>query len=423
MFFKKNNKKIITVGGKKIELEPKPSKLGSIFSRSKSNSFKPSQKDINSESFEKIDINYDKPTDYLRQQKNPSPPKHGLFQFKAAKQPPQQPPQQPTPAAQPQFRPADANPNQGIGVQPQQKRPGVPPLSSSQPGNQNKQPAQGQKNSPFNSYIRKLAIKNRKVEDALKDQQVKGTIYDFIKRMLITSIIISVVLAITIFLLFIRLGLNPAVGLLLAFAIGFAVNQFAFKSFMGFPLKKSKKSSKNVERDILFAARDMIISLRSGMPLYNAIVSVSTGYGDASKEFARITQRVQLGMPLEEAIDQTTAGTKSESFRKIMLQASVSIKAGANVVSSMQSTIDELSEERVIALRKYGQRLNAIAMFYMLFGVILPSMGIAIATILTTFISIFTVNVAILEGAIVGLIFMQVVFLQLIRGSRPVFAM
>ena len=89
----------------------------------------------------------------------------------------------------------------------------------------------------------------------------------------------------------------------------------------------------------------------------------------------------------------------------------------------MQSVIDELSEERVIALRKYGQRMNAIAMFYMLFGVILPSMGIAIATILTTFISIFTVNVAILEGAIVGLIFMQLIFLQLIRGSRPVFAM
>ena len=275
----------------------------------------------------------------------------------------------------------------------------------------------------MNAYVRRLAIKNRKLEDALKDQNVKGTIYDFIKRMMITAMMISVVMAITIFLLFSRLGINPAVGVLLAFAIGFAVYQFALKSFMGFPLKKSKKSSKNVERDILFAARDMIISLRSGMPLYNAIVSVSTGYGDASAEFARITQRVQLGMPLEEAIDQTTAETKSESFRKIMLQASVSIKAGANVVSAMQSTIDELSEERVIALRKYGQRLNAIAMFYMLFGVILPSMGIAIATILTTFISIFTVNIAILEGAIVGLIFMQIVFLQLIRGSRPVFAM
>ena len=31
-------------------------------------------------------------------------------------------------------------------------------------------------------------------------------------------------------------------------------------------------------------------------------------------------------------------------------------------------------------------------MFYMLFGVIFPSMGIAVAAILTTFISIFTVD-------------------------------
>ncbi|EQD29158.1 Type II secretion system F domain protein, partial [mine drainage metagenome] len=150
-------------------------------------------------------------------------------------------------------------------------------------------------------------------------------------------------------------------------------------------------NAKIIERDIIFAARDLIISLRSGMPLFNALTSVSTGYGEASKEFAKVVQKVQLGTPLVDAIDQTIEETKSSSFKRIMLQASVSIKSGADVVGALQSIIDQLAEERTIEMRRYGQKLNAIAMFYMLFGIILPSMGIAVVTILTTFISIFTV--------------------------------
>src|SRR5208283_3397400 len=128
-------------------------------------------------------------------------------------------------------------------------------------------------------------------------------------------------------------------------------------------------------------------------------------------------------MPLEDAIDKTVDETKSQSFRRLMLQASVSIRAGADVVSALQGVIDQLDQERVIELRRYGQRLNAIAMFYMLFGIILPSMGVAVITILTTFIAIFTVTPAVLAFVVIGVLFLQIVFLQLIRTSRPVFTM
>ncbi len=166
----------------------------------------------------------------------------------------------------------------------------------------------------------------------------------------------------------------------------------------------------------------MIISLRSGMPLFNAITSVSSGYGEASKEFAKIVQRVQLGSPLIETIDEVMANTKSNSFKRLMLQASISIKSGADIVSAFQSTIDELTLERQIELRRYGQKLNALSMFYMLFGIIFPSMGIAVVTILTTFISIFTVTDTILYAVLIGIVFLQIVFINLISSSRPIFA-
>ncbi|MCL4374103.1 MAG: type II secretion system F family protein [Candidatus Marsarchaeota archaeon] len=279
------------------------------------------------------------------------------------------------------------------------------------------------KPSRIRLYIEGVGAKHKGLELALRERGIKGTVYDFIKRMLIASAMLGVILAFTAFLLFGKLHLPVAYNAIFSVLLGVVIFRIAFINFLNFPARKSVSDSKGVERDILFAARDMIISLRSGMPLFNAIVLISTGYGAASKEFAKIVELVQLGMPLEDAIDNVVEGTKSQSFRRIMLQASVSIRAGADVVSALQSVIDQVSQERIIELRRYGQRLNAIAMFYMLFGVILPSMGIAVVTILTTFIALFTVTTTLLMFVLVGLLFLQIIFLMLIRSSRPVFSM
>ncbi|MEM0147507.1 MAG: type II secretion system F family protein [Candidatus Micrarchaeaceae archaeon] len=280
-----------------------------------------------------------------------------------------------------------------------------------------------EKPTKFRMYIESIGNKHKNIEVALRAQGMKESVYEFIKRMLIAAILMSAIIVIAMSLILINIGVEIAIALILSILMGVALFRVLFNGFLNFPTQKGKNNSKLVERDILFAARDMIISLRSGMPLYNAIMAVSTGYGEASKEFAKISQKAQIGVPLVDAIDQTIEESKSQSFKRLMLQASVSIKSGADVVASLQGVIDELTQERNIELRRYGQKLNALAMFYMLFGVILPSMGIAVITILTTFIAIFTVNLTVLEAALVGIIFLQVVFLQLIKSSRPSFTM
>ncbi|MCL5099779.1 MAG: type II secretion system F family protein [Candidatus Marsarchaeota archaeon] len=275
----------------------------------------------------------------------------------------------------------------------------------------------------WHTYIESIGSKQTGLEMVLKEQHINESLYSFVQRMVFTSMILAAVIAITVFALFLHIGIREIAAAILGIMLGVAIFYGFLRSFLNFPKRRAVTSAKLIERDILFSARDLIIALRSGMPLFNALISVSTGYGESSKEFSRIVERVQVGMPLEQAIDEALAETKSPSFRRIMLQASVSIKAGADVVAALQSVIDQLSQERVIELRRYGQRLNAIAMFYMLFGIILPSMGVAVLTILTTFIALFTVTPTLLEGALVGIAFLQIVFLQLIRTSRPTFTM
>lgn len=273
-------------------------------------------------------------------------------------------------------------------------------------------------------YIARVASRHKDLETSLRAEGIKESPYAFVKRMVINAAIISVVVAVALAILLLQyFPLQPVMPVLLAGMLGFACYNALFGRFIQYPATKGAMIGKEIEKDILFAARDMVISMRSGMPLFNAMAAVSTGYGAASREFAKVIELVQLGSPIEEAIDEVSSQSKSKTFKRVMLQASVSLKAGADVVDALQGVVEEASQERVIEMRRYGQRLNALAMFYMLFGVIFPSMGIAIAAILTTFINLFTINVTTLVFVLVGIVFLQVIFLNIVRSSRPTFAM
>ena len=291
---------------------------------------------------------------------------------------------------------------------------------TSQQAQQQVQPAKRKKQ---NMYITNMVVKRHGLEDALADINVKKTPYDFVSGMVRNAIIIAIIVGFATGAVLLKLTSDPAIAFLFAFVLGFAAYNVLLNRFVMYPMQKKKQLGREIEKDILFAARDLVISMRSGMPLFNAMTSVSTGYGAASREFAKIVELVELGMPIEQAMEDVSQRSRSKTFKRIILQASVSIKAGADITGALQSVVEEVMQERVIELRRYGQRLNALSMFYMLFGVIFPSMGIAVATILTTFIAIFTINFSVLIATLVGMIFLQVIFLNIMRSSRPTFAM
>ncbi len=272
-------------------------------------------------------------------------------------------------------------------------------------------------------YILKYITNKKGLDEALRDIGLKSTPYDFIKRMIIYAIILSVLLSCIVFYIFTLFPqINIILSVILSAVCAVAFYNAFFGRFASYPLARARQIGKQIEKDILFATRDLVISMRSGMPLFNAMTAVSNGYGAASAEFAKIVSLIQLGSPIEQAIDEVSDRSKSRTFKRIMLQASVSIRVGADVTGSLQSVVDDIMQERVIELRRYGQKLNALAMFYMLFGIIFPSMGVAIAVIMSTFISLFTVDSTTLIFVMVGIVGLQVIFLLLIKNSRPLFS-
>ena len=270
----------------------------------------------------------------------------------------------------------------------------------------------------WKAFVEYFASKRKDLPELLKAAEIKETPFEFTQRVLITSILITTIISASLIVLFTAIGANPIVFIFITpILFIFFVNYL-----MLYPLQKIRISGKEVEKDVLFAVRDMIIALRGGVPLYNAIVSVTRGYGAASQEFAKIVNLVNLGVPLDQAIDQVVTTSKSPSFRRIMLQASTTLKAGADITAAMQLTLEQITMERTIELRRYGQKLNAVAMFYMIIGVIFPSMLITVAIVLSTFVSIITFTPQLLMIAFIFIMFLQVIFLNMIRNMRPSYA-
>jgi flagellar protein FlaJ len=180
------------------------------------------------------------------------------------------------------------------------------------------------------------------------------------------------------------------------------------------------QKSREVDRDALFAGRDMLIALKSGAPLFNALVGVRKDYGATSKEFQKMVERIDSGIPAEIALQQAYEANRAPSFRRIVLQILMSMRSGSDVATGLEAALSQISQEQVIEIRRYGQKLNPIAMFYMLFAIILPSLGVAIGVILSSFVS-FDIDFGTLFAVLIFLAVIQYVFLTIVRSSRPTF--
>ena len=193
-----------------------------------------------------------------------------------------------------------------------------------------------------------------------------------------------------------------------------------FSYLMLYPDAARIRREKELDYEIVFAGRHIVIALKSGMPLFDTFVGAS-GYGAVSTEFAKIVDRVVLGVPITHAIRDIVQYNPSKYFTRMMMQIANALSSGADVGDSLESVLDQISKEQLIALKEYSQKLTPIVMFYMVFGIIVPSLGIVLATVIFSAISggTFGFSSAILVLALFVIGLVQFLFLGFIESSRP----
>jgi flagellar protein FlaJ len=188
--------------------------------------------------------------------------------------------------------------------------------------------------------------------------------------------------------------------------------------FFNYPTSRIFKFRKAVSRELVFAGRFLIIELESGLPVYDAFVHVSANYRNVGKYFQNIVHKASLGTDLETAIEQEAEIVPSQDLKKILWQVLNSIKTGADISDALNTVLDQLVREQQVEVEEYGRKLSPMAMFYMIFAVILPSLGMTMFMVLATFIG-FKLDLISLVVIAAVLGFVQFLFLASIKSARP----
>jgi len=280
--------------------------------------------------------------------------------------------------------------------------------------------------SPFFTVAELFAPRFPDLKQKLRLAAMNDNPVEFLDRTVSTAIYISVALVVLAYL-FMRdqmaVYASTNIPFLILSVLGpiLIMPPIVFGYLMLYPDAGIIRRQKEIDYEIVFASRHISIALKSGMPLFDSFVGASQGYGAVSKEFTKIADKVVLGVPVAQAIRETTQDNPSRFFTRIMMQIANSISSGADVGSSLDSVLDSISKEQMISLKEYSQKLTPVVMFYMVFGIIVPSLGVVLATVIFSALSggTFGFSPAVLVPIFLIIAVIQFLFLGYIDSSRP----
>ncbi len=252
----------------------------------------------------------------------------------------------------------------------------------------------------------------KKLAVAKIDKTPHAYMHDVVKKTAINSILIIITVAI--FLI-----KNPKIVPIMIFG-SIIITSFLYLVNLKKVDAIITRRGKDIDKEVLFAGRFLLIKLNSGQPLINAIVDASKSFGVANKYFKEIVREIELGTPLELALENAGNNSASKRFKKILFNINNAIKIGIDVSKSLGSILDEISDEQLIEIQRYGKKLNSLTMFYMLLAIILPSLGMTMAAVIFSMLpnmGNLAANLYWVFG--VMLVIIQVMFISMFKGARP----
>jgi flagellar protein FlaJ len=258
-------------------------------------------------------------------------------------------------------------------------------------------------------WVKTIARKIPALGLKLHQARIGQTPEEYVKKSLFSSLFVTFAVVLITF------GFTKSPFALLIFPPIFLI---VFVYFLRFVDNKILAIRAQVNKEIVFAGRFLIIEVESGVPMYNAFVNMARNYEHVGFYFKEIVEKVDFGTSLEDSLNETIIMTPSPELRKVLWQVLNSMKTGADIGNSLTVVLDQIVREQKIMVNEYGRKLNPLAMFFMMIAIIIPSLGIVMLIVMATFLG-FKLTLGILFGILLMMAFVQFMFLALIKSSRP----
>jgi len=263
--------------------------------------------------------------------------------------------------------------------------------------------------------IHRITKKFPKLPAQLRMAHVKDRPEEFVKKMLKGAVTYALGLSVLVFFVLDMME-KPVAFVILAFPLLFLL---LFVLLIYSPVTKINKRRRDLDREVLFAGRFLLVKIHSGRPLLNALVDASESYGVASKYFKELVDDINMGTPIEKALDNAMTFSPSLKYRKILFQIGNAIKIGIDVSEPLSNTLDEISGEQMLEIQRYGKKLNSLSIFYMLIAVVMPSIGVAMFSVIGSLVGLGGDLANTIFMVVLGLLaIMQLIFITIFKSAR-----
>lgn len=186
-----------------------------------------------------------------------------------------------------------------------------------------------------------------------------------------------------------------------------------------YPKVAARKVAERVDRELIFALKDMYVQINSGVSLFDAMCNISKAdYGYVSKEFEEAVRGISAGDSEEEALEKLALKTKSEYFKKALWQLITAMRSGASTAGALRSVIDVLIGYQHRMIKNYCSELNFWILMFMLIAATIPTLGITLSVILSTFGSAGITPALFINFIAVSFI-IQAVMIGFLKSRRP----
>ena len=264
------------------------------------------------------------------------------------------------------------------------------------------------------SFISALADKYPNLKKDLKKARIDKTPEEIIRSSLKTALTYGLGLSALFFFLADSQDWNLLWVLVFTAGSLYAFYQFGLMKVKGEIINRRKE----INKDVLFAGRYLLVKLNSGQPLINALVEASRSEGMANKYFKKIVRDIKTGKPIEEALREASEYSPSDKMKKILFQISNALEIGIDVTEFLEATLEEIAEQQLIEIQRYGKKLSSVTLFYMLVGVVFPSLGFTIFIVVAG-LTDFATDWLFFTGLLMGLAMIQFIFIVVYKSIRP----
>lgn len=241
---------------------------------------------------------------------------------------------------------------------------------------------------------------------------------EYLGAVLVNAVFVGLIIGAVFYLVAARMEVDASTRELGSIVAGAALMLITSLYLMLYPTWVVKKMAGEMEENLLFAIRHIMVQTTAGVSFFDALSSASTGYGAVSAEFRNIMNEVNGGRDLTDALDESAARSPSKYYKRIIWHVSNSTRSGYDPGDVLKELVTYLSYEQQIRMKKFGSELNVISLFYLTTCIIMPTMGLILSLILSSF-SIVSLNSTLLGLFVFVIAVFNMLFLGMIQSRRP----